>query len=145
MYGIVPSKGPESAYVAVHNAGETWHLFNAAKMPLGRMAQMIAVFIRGKHKPTYAMNRYDIGDKCIVVNASKVKVTGNKMDQKIYRHYTGYVGGLKEIPMKDLVQKDPSEIVRRAVKGMIAKNRIRDLLLDRNLTIHAGPYHNHLA
>jgi Ribosomal protein L13 len=107
MYGIIPNKEPESAYVAVHHKGETWHLFNAEKMPLGRMAQMIAIFLRGKHKPTYAMNKFDIGDKCVVVNASKVKVTGNKMDQKIYRHYTGYVGGLKEVLMKDLVQKDP--------------------------------------
>jgi Ribosomal protein L13 len=70
MYGIVPKKGPESAYVAVHNKGETWHLFNAAKMPLGRMAEMISIFIRGKHKPTYTMNRFDLGDKVVVVNAS---------------------------------------------------------------------------
>ncbi len=79
MYGIKPKKDPESAYVAVYNKGETWHLFNAAKMPLGRMAEMISIFIRGKHKPTYAMNRYDLGDKVIVVNASNVKVTGSKM------------------------------------------------------------------
>ena len=80
MYGIIPKKAPESAYVAIHHKGETWHLFNAEKIPLGRMAQMIAVFIRGKHKPGYAQNRFDMGDKCVVVNASKVKVTGNKMD-----------------------------------------------------------------
>ena len=100
MYGIIPNKEPESAYVAVHHKGETWHLFNAEKMPLGRMAQMIAIFLRGKHKPTYAMNKFDIGDKCVVVNASKVKVTGNKMDQKIYRHYTGWrsQGGIDEGP-----------------------------------------------
>ena len=145
MYGIVPRKSPESAYVAVHNAGQTWHLFNAEKIPLGRMAQMIAIFIRGKHKPGYSYNRFDMGDKCVVVNASKVKVTGNKMDQKIYRHYTGYVGNLKEIPMKELIQRHPDQIVRRAVKGMLAKNTIRNILLDRNLIIHAGPYHDHLA
>jgi len=114
-------------------------------MPLGRMAQMIGVFIRGKHKPGYAYNRFDMGDKCVVVNASKVKVTGNKMDQKIYRHYTGYVGNLKEIPMRELVERHPDEIVRRAVKGMLAKNTIRNILLDRNLIIHAGPYHDHLS
>jgi large subunit ribosomal protein L13 len=145
IYGVKPKGEPMSAYVAVHNKGETWHLFNAEKMPLGRMAEMIAVFIRGKHKPTYSMNRYDLGDKCVVVNASKVRVTGNKMDQKIYRHYTGYPGGLKEILMKDLIQKDPQELVYRAVKGMLAKNTIRNILLEQNLIIHAGPYHPHLA
>ena len=145
MYGIKPRKESESSYVAVHHKGETWHLFNAEKMPLGRMAEMIAIFIRGKHKPTYAMNRYDLGDKCVVVNASKVKVTGNKMNQKLYRHYTGYPGGLKEVLMKDLIIKDPQEIVFRAVKGMLAKNTIRGLILEKNLIIHAGPYHDHFA
>jgi large subunit ribosomal protein L13 len=108
-YGKVPNKKAESAYVAVSHptTGETWHLFNAAKMPLGRMAEMIAIFIRGKHKPTYAYNRFDLGDKCVVVNASNVMVTGDKMNQKLYRHYTGYPGGLKEIVMKDLVERHP--------------------------------------
>ena len=76
-------------------------------MNLGRMAEMIAVFIRGKHKPTFAMNRFDIGDKCVVVNASVAKVTGRKKAQKLYRHHTGYVGGLKEVVMRDLLVKDP--------------------------------------
>jgi len=67
---------------------------------------MIAVFVRGKHKPTYAPNRYDLGDKCVVVNAGKVKTTGNKKDQKLYRHHTGYPGGLKEVLMKHLIDKD---------------------------------------
>ena len=108
MYGIVPKKEPTSAYVAINHRGETWHLFNAEKMPLGRMAEMISIFIRGKHKPTYAMNRFDIGDRVVVVNASKVKVTGNKMNQKLYRHYSGFPSGLKEIVMKDLVDRDPA-------------------------------------
>lgn len=76
-------------------------------MNLGRMAEMIAVYIRGKHKPTFAMNRFDIGDKCVVVNASNTKVTGRKKAQKLYRHHTGYVGGLKEVVMRDLLVKDP--------------------------------------
>lgn len=145
LYGIKPQKEAESAYVAVHNKGETWHLFNAAKMPLGRMAEMAAIFIRGKHKPTYANNRYDLGDKVVVVNAANLKVTGNKMTQKLYRHHTGYPGGLKEILMKDLVERDPTQVIRRAVKGMMAKNTIRNILLDRNLIIHEGPYHEHIA
>lgn len=80
MQGVKPKKEPESAYVAVHHRGQTWHLFNAEKIPLGRMAEMIAIFIRGKHKPNYAYNRYDLGDKCVVVNASKVRSTGDKMN-----------------------------------------------------------------
>lgn len=76
--GMPPIKEPESAYVAINHNGETWHLFNAAKMPLGRMAVMIANFVRGKHKPTYEYNRFDLGDKCVVVNAANVKATGRK-------------------------------------------------------------------
>jgi large subunit ribosomal protein L13 len=67
------------------------------------------------------------------------------MNQKLYRHYTGYPGGLKEVLMKELVEKDPTEIIRRAVKGMLPKNTIRGIILERNLIVHAGPYHDHLA
>jgi large subunit ribosomal protein L13 len=114
-------------------------------MPLGRMAEMIAVFIRGKHKPEYSNNRFDLGDKCIVVNASKVKVTVKKRIHKLYRHHTGFAGGLKEIPFKDLLAKDPGEIIRRAVKGMLPNNNIQGTLLERNLIVHADLYHNHFA
>ena len=145
LYGMKPQKKPWSSYVAVNHKGQTWHLFNAETMPLGRMAKMIAIYIRGKHKPTYAQNRFDLGDKCVVVNASTMKVTGDKMNQKIYRHHTGYPGGLKEIFMKDLLKKDPAQIVRRAVKGMLPNNTIQDILLERNLIVHAGPYHDHVA
>jgi large subunit ribosomal protein L13 len=102
LYGVIPKKEPESAYVSVHYKGETWHLFNAAKMSLGRMARMIAVFVRGKHKPTYVQNRFDLGDRCVVVNADHIRVTGKKATQKWYRHHTGHSGGLKEYLFKDL-------------------------------------------
>lgn len=72
-------------------------------------------------------------------------VTGKKRDLKIYRHYTGYLGGLKEIVMKDLLIKDPAQVIRRAVKGMLPKNNIREELLEHNLFVHAGMYHNHFA
>ena len=120
-------------------------MFNAAKIPLGRMAAQIAIFVRGKHKPTYALNRFDLGDRVVVVNASNVLVTGQKKTQKLYRHHTGYPGGLKEIQMKHLIEKDPQQVIRRAVKGMLPKNNIREKLLDMNLFIHAGPYHDHFA
>lgn len=76
--GRTPLKDPESAYVAINHMGETWHLFNAEKIPLGRMAEKIAIFIRGKHKPGYHYNRFDMGDRCVVVNARTVKTTGLK-------------------------------------------------------------------
>lgn len=120
-------------------------MFNAERITLGRMAAMIANFIRGKHKPQYVQNRFDLGDKVVVVNAAKVKVTGKKRYQKLYRHYTGYVGGLKEVVMKKQIEKDPCEIIRRAVIGMLPNNTVRDILMSRNLTIHAGMYHPHLA
>lgn len=78
MLGIVPKGEPESAYVSIIHNGERWHLFNAEKISLGRMGAMIAVFIRGKHKPNYTNNRFDLGDRCVVVNASKMKVSGQK-------------------------------------------------------------------
>lgn len=78
MQDYPPEKEALSAYVAVNTNGEVWHLFNAERISLGRMAAMIANFIRGKHKPQYCPNRFDLGDKCVVVNASKVKVTGQK-------------------------------------------------------------------
>ena len=143
LYGMPPEKKAQSAYVAINRKGETWHLFNAERITLGRMAAMIASLIRGKHKPEYTQNRFDLGDKVVVVNAAKVKVTGKKRYQKLYRHYTGYPGGLKEVLMRHQIEKDPCEIIRRAVIGMLPNNDIRDIFMSRNLTIHAEMYHNH--
>lgn len=145
MEGRTPLKDPESAYIAITHLGETWHLFNAEKIPLGRMAEKIAIFIRGKHKPGYQYNRFDMGDRCVVVNAANVKTTGLKRKQKLYRHYTGYVGGLKEITMEKLLDKNPTEVIRRAVVGMLANNNIRDRIIDRFLIVHEGMYHNHIS
>lgn len=136
---------PESAYVAVHHKGETWHLFNAERIPLGRMAERIAVYIRGKHKPGYQYNKFDMGDRCVVVNAGKVKTTGQKKKQKLYRHYTGYPGGLKEIPMDKLLVKDSTEVIRRAVTGMLPNNNIRDRIVEKFLVVHDGMYHPHTS
>jgi hypothetical protein len=78
LYHMPPQRKAQSAYVAINRKGETWHLFNAERISLGRMATMIATFIRGKHKPEYSLNRFDLGDKVVVVNAAKTKVTGKK-------------------------------------------------------------------
>lgn len=76
-------------------------------MPLGRMAQMISIFVRGKHKPGYELTNFKNPDQCIVVNMAKIRTTGHKKDQKLYRHHTGYSGGLKEISFKDMLEKKP--------------------------------------
>jgi len=104
-------------------------LFNASRIPLGRMALLCANYIRGKHKPTYCTRNSDQGDVCVIVNAANPMVTGKKLRQKLYRHHTGYAGGLKEIEMRHLIEKDPAEVVYRAVKGMLPKNKTRESLL----------------
>jgi len=132
--------------VAVQNKGQTWHLFNAARMPLGRMAEQIALFIRGKHKATYDPRRGALGgDVCVVVNASNTHMTGRKKFYKMYRHHTGYPSGLKEISMEHLMEKDPEKLIYRTVKGMLPKNDLREEILSKYLIVHGGPYHPHLA
>ena len=103
---------------------------------LGRLATGIANILRGKDKPTFRPHLL-MGDKVIVLNASKIKVTGDKMNQKIYYHHTGYIGNLKSETMADLYRKDPSEILRRAVKGMLPKNRLQNEWM-KNLEVRNG-------
>jgi len=141
----VRDKEPQSCYVAVQNKGQTWHLFNAARMPLGRMAEHIALFIRGKHKPTYTKQRADLGDVCVVVNAANTHMTGRKKFYQMYRHHTGYPSGLKEISMIHLMEKDPEKLIYLSVKGMLPKNNLREEILSKYLIVHGGPYHPHLA
>jgi len=140
--GKMPDKEAQSCYVAVPHNGKVYHLFNAARYPLGRMAEKISIFIRGKHKPIFDNNRVDLGDICVVVNARNLHVTGKKYRQKIYRHHTGYPGGLKEITLDKLVEKNDAPFaVWHAVKGMMPKNKLRETILDRFLIIHDGPFH----
>jgi len=110
---------------------------------LGRMATEIAVKLRGKDKPEFAPHM-DMGDFVIVVNAEKIKVTGNKLNQKKYHRYTGYPGGIREISLEKLIKKSPEEVIRRSVRGMLPKNKIgRDLL--KKLKVYSGPSHPHKA
>ena len=95
--GLPPRLPPQSSYVAIHKRGKTYHLFNAAKFPLGRMAELISRYVRGRHKPGFDPKRFDQGDVCIVVNAADPLLKGRKRFLKVYRHHTGYPGGLKEI------------------------------------------------
>jgi large subunit ribosomal protein L13 len=125
------------------DAQQNWHVLDAKDRILGRMATEIAVKLRGKDKPEFAPHM-DMGDFVIVVNADKIKVTGNKLLQKKYHRYTGYPGGIREISLEKLMKKNPEEVIRRSVRGMLPKNKIgRDLL--KKLKVYSGPSHPHAA
>lgn len=142
LYGHMPQGEAQSCYVAVNHKGTTYHLFNAKHIPLGRMCVMISTFIRGKHKPGYEQNNYKNADKCIVVNMKDPMLTGKKRQTKLYRHHTGYPGGLKEIPFKDMVERKPDQILVRTLLGMLPKNELRHQMIKENVIIYAEPYHN---
>jgi len=100
-----------------------WFVFDATDKILGRFASEIVKILRGKHKPSYTPH-IDTGDGVIITNASKVKVTGNKEAQKIYHHYSGHIGGLKEIPYRVMMKKNPENILLEAIKGMMPKTKL---------------------
>ena len=120
-----------------------WYVVDAAGMPLGRMASQVAAVLRGKNKPTFTPN-VDTGDYVIVVNCDKIVLTGNKLSQKMYRHHTGYVGGLKERVAKDVMAKDPCFVVKQAVKGMLPKNVLGRQMI-KKLFLYVGPDHKQQA
>src|SRR5689334_7594766 len=122
---------------------QSWYLVDADARILGRLATQIADVLRGKGKPQYTPH-VDTGDFVIVVNAEKVRVTGKKLDQKIYYRHSGYPGGLKERTLAEQLERRPEEVLRRAVKGMLPKNRLAAAQL-RKLKIYAGPEHPHEA
>jgi large subunit ribosomal protein L13 len=100
-----------------------WYTIDAAGKTLGRLAVEIAKILRGKHKPTFTLHA-DVGDGVIVLNADQIVVTGNKAAQKLYRHYTGYIGGLREIPYARMMDRKPEYIIEHAVKGMVPKTKL---------------------
>ncbi|OMH81004.1 54S ribosomal protein L23, mitochondrial [Zancudomyces culisetae] len=102
-----------------------WHLVDAKGQVLGRMSSQIATVLMGKHKPIYDPAS-DCGDNVVVINAKHVEVTGRKREQKLYRKHTGHPGGLNAVKYKDMMEKKPEEIIRKAVSGMLPKNRLRD-------------------
>ena len=120
-----------------------WYLVNAEGKVLGRLATELAKILRGKNKPTYTPHQ-DTGDFVVVVNASKVGLTGKKMKDKIYYHHTGYPGGIKETNAAKLLARKPTEMIRIAVKGMLPKNSLGRQML-RKLKIYPGPKHPHEA
>ena len=120
-----------------------WHVVDAAGKPLGRLAAQVATVLRGKHKPTFAPH-VDNGDFVIVVNAEKVHLSGNKEDQKIYKHYTGYANGLKEYSAAFIRERKPERMIRQAVWGMIPRTRQGRQVI-RRLKVYAGSEHQHQA
>ncbi|MDR2350959.1 MAG: 50S ribosomal protein L13 [Deltaproteobacteria bacterium] len=120
-----------------------WYVIDGAGKVVGRLASEIATRLRGKHKPIFTPH-CDTGDFVIVVNAEKLKFTGKKLDQKLYRHHTGFIGGLKEIPAKTVLEKKPRDILFRAVKGMLPKNSLGRRQL-KKLKVFVGPEHKHRA
>ena len=120
-----------------------WYVVDAEGKTLGRLASEIAKVLRGKHKPIFTPHM-DTGDYVIVVNAEKIKVTGKKLEQKIYYKHSGYVGGMKETTLKDMLVKHPERVVEYAVKGMLPKGPLGRQMY-RKLFVYVGPDHKHAA
>ncbi|MBT4936940.1 50S ribosomal protein L13 [Candidatus Peregrinibacteria bacterium] len=120
-----------------------WHIIDASNVVLGKLAAKIAPMLRGKHRPTFTPH-LDLGDYVIIINAEKIKLSGEKMKKKIYYKHTGYIGHLKQQTAEEMMEKDPTKIIYLAVKGMIPHTKLRDDMLQR-LKIFAGSTHEHEA
>ena len=120
-----------------------WYVIDAEGKTLGKLAVEAAMILRGKKKPIYTPH-IDTGDYVIVINAEKVAVTGKKREEKIYKHHSGYPGGLKETTFEKMMEKHPTEAVRHAVKGMMPNGKLGRQMF-KKLKVYAGPEHNHAA
>ena len=123
------------------NVAKNWHLVDAQDKVLGRLAVKIATILSGKNKAQYSPNA-DLGDFVVVVNAEKVKVTGNKFSQKNYYHHTGYPGGLKTKSFEKMQEDSPEKIIEKAVKGMLPKNKLANQII-KKLKVYSGSAHPH--
>ncbi len=120
-----------------------WYIIDAENKPLGRVATEAAKLLRGKHKPTFTPN-LDVGDHVIIINCDKIKLTGNKMNDKIYRHHSGYIGGMKEVTAKVMMEKSPEKAMMLAIKGMLPHNSLGRQQL-KKVRIYAGNEHENQA
>ena len=125
------------------NVKRSWYVIDAEGKSLGRVASLAAKYLRGKHKPTYTPH-IDCGDNIIIVNAEKVKLTGNKLNDKMYYNHSQYLGGLRERTAKEMIEKYPVEMVERAVKGMLPHNRLGRQMY-KKLFVYTGSEHKHEA
>ena len=143
---VIEVMGTESTkFVSTEAAreGASWWVIDATDVPVGRLATEAARLIRGKHKPTFTPN-VDGGDFVVVVNAEKVKLTGAKQQNKMYRHVTGFIGGLKEIPARKMLETHPERVVERAVRGMLPEG-VLGHRLNCKLKVYKGSEHPHSA
>ena len=122
---------------------QDWYLVDATDKVLGRLATQIATRLRGKHKPEYTPH-VDTGDHIVIVNAAKIRVTGDKINQKKYYRHSGYPGGIKDTVLSDELENNPERVIERAVKGMLPKNSLGRAMF-RKLRVYAGPDHTHQA
>ena len=120
-----------------------WYIIDAANKPLGRVATEAAKLLRGKHKPTFTPN-IDVGDHVIILNCDQVILTGNKLNQKMYRHHSGYIGGMKEVSAKDMMANNPEKAMMLAVKGMLPHTKLGAVQL-KKLRVYAGSEHENAA
>lgn len=126
-----------------HEVERKWHLVDATDIPLGRLASRIATILRGKHRPSFTPNA-DTGEFVIVINAEKVKLTGNKLNTKLYQRHSGIPGGFKEEPYRLLLARRPELAIEKAVRGMLPKNPL-GRKMGKKLKVYAGPTHPHAA
>ncbi len=126
-----------------HEIERQWFVVDASGKTLGRLATEIASILRGKHKPIYTPH-VDCGDFVIVINADKIRVTGKRLDQKIYYRHSGYIGGLKKISLRRMLDTHPERVLQLAVKGMLPKNRLGRKMF-KKLKVYAAPTHPHTA
>lgn len=120
-----------------------WYVVDAAGQNLGRLSSQVAAILRGKNKPTFTPSM-DTGDYVIVINAEKIKVTGKKLDQKIYYRHSDYVGGMKTATLREKLDKKPEDVIKLAVKGMLPKGPLGRSMI-KKLHVYAGPEHKHAA
>lgn len=133
-----------STYIAkAADVERKWYVVDAEGQTLGRLASEVAKVLRGKHKAIYTPH-VDTGDHVIVINASKIHVTGNKLEQKMYRHHTGYAGGLRETTLRQMMDTKPEEVIKAAVKGMLPHNSLGRQMFTK-LRVYAGAEHEQQA
>ena len=126
-----------------HDIDRNWYLVDAQNKTLGRLSTEIAKRLRGKHKPIYTPH-VDTGDYIVVVNASKIRVTGKKMTDKVYYKHTGYIGNLKSENLETMLEKYPEKVLMKSVRGMLPKNKLGRAMI-KKLRVFAGPEHTHIA
>ena len=126
-----------------HDIDRNWYLVDAQNKTLGRLSTEIATRLRGKHKPIYTPH-VDTGDYIVVVNASKIRVTGNKMTDKMYYKHTGYIGNLKSENLETMLEKYPERVLMKSVRGMLPKSKLGNAMI-KKLRVFAGPEHTHIA